>query len=95
MTAMPDRVPENRYNPMRAHLRRIVMLRQASEIIGQAAMAEAIGCAERTLRAYLSGDRSISDGTLTAAAVALEVHANQIARHAAAMRFLIHDGGEA
>ncbi|MFZ4687886.1 MAG: YdaS family helix-turn-helix protein [Polymorphobacter sp.] len=54
---------------------RTVLLAEAAEAIGgQRALARALGVGERSVRAWLAGERSISDGVLLDAETAVERH---------------------
>jgi transcriptional regulator with XRE-family HTH domain len=61
------------------NIRRMMGLTTASELLGQAALAEAMGIDRRTLRYKISGERGVSDEDLTLAAGALEANARRIA----------------
>lgn len=68
--------PKNRLGgDLSSRLMRLTMLCRTSEIVGQAALANALGIEPRSLRAKLSADRGVSDDDLRVAAKALEMHA--------------------
>lgn len=62
------------------------MLRRASEQVGQAHMAEALGIEPRSLRAKLSADRGVSDHDLRIAATAVEQLAEKMLDQVRAIR---------
>lgn len=80
--------PENRLSPMRETLNRIRYLQRAGEMIGQRAVAEALGIEPRSLRAKLGGDRGITDADLAIVGAALDAHARDMQILAARMRGL-------
>lgn len=76
---------------MRDALNRIRYLQRAGEMIGQRAVAEALGIEPRSLRAKLGGDRGITDADLAVVGSALDAHARDMQMLAARMRGLVDD----
>jgi hypothetical protein len=67
--------PENRHKPGMDN-ERIALLEKAAEALGgQRALARVLNVGERSVRAWLAGDRNISDGVLSDTQDALSVHA--------------------
>ena len=71
-------LPEKRQSPGFL-VRRVMLLKRAQEILGQQALADALGISPRTLRAYFGFDVRLSDATLKRAADAIDAHAAAIA----------------
>ncbi|NLS27943.1 hypothetical protein S2M10_29450 [Sphingomonas sp. S2M10] len=81
--------PKNRLTPIAEKAKRIRLLQSVGEMIGQAALAEALGIEPRSLRAKLGADRGITDAELALAAAALDAHARDMKILAARMRGLV------
>lgn len=65
-------------------------LTRASTLLGgHAALGEAIGVAERTVRAKINAERGISAGDIALAAAALDRRAQMLVEHAAKLRALL------
>jgi hypothetical protein len=68
-------VPDKRHNAGMDQ-ERIALLEKAAELLGgQRALARVLDVGERSVRAWLAGDRNISDGVLSDTQDALSVHA--------------------
>lgn len=66
---------------------RIALLEQAAELLGGGrALARALGVAERSVRAWLAGERGISDGVLADTEKALLAHSEKCGRLAVKIR---------
>lgn len=78
-------------NPVRratvVRISRMTGLQTASKLIGgQAALGEALGIKDRSLRSKIAATRGVSSADLLAAARALEAHAERIVAHARKLR---------
>lgn len=81
-------VPQIRHTPLALKAARTTALQTAADLIGQSALASGMGIADRTLRSYMSVERSMPGHAMTAAANALEAQALALVAHAARMREL-------
>lgn len=81
-------------NPARSQLiamPRMAALMKAGALLGSAkALAEALGIADRTLRAKTGAERGVTDDDLRAAADALDLRAAALTQHAQKLR---HEAG--
>lgn len=85
MSAAAATLPEKRQSAGEL-VGRSMALRRAQEILGQEALADALGVSARTLRAYLGFEIRLTDETLGLAAAAIDKHAAGIAAVAAKLR---------
>ncbi len=88
MTGEAENVPEKRHSPFARALARTVGLQKATDVLGQAKLAEGLGVAPRTLRSYLSVERGLPNAALTGAAAMLEQHAAEATALAGKLRDL-------
>jgi hypothetical protein len=88
MAAAEKSVPEKRHNPLARPMERLVALQHAARLLGQADLAEGMCVADRTLRAYLAGERWLPPAVLNGAATALDDRAAEILALAETLRGL-------
>jgi hypothetical protein len=79
-------VPDKRHNAGMDQ-ERIALLESAAELLGgQRALARCLNVSERSVRAWLAGDRNISNGVLADTGAALIAHAERCLGYAAGIR---------